>query len=118
MLPLLFISAFKVSFYFSIVTHNNKTKLVVRNSFPFFKFIVKSRIFRVKVCTWRIIIRRTTTRLSRCGQQGCQYGGRHGGGGAFGVVAGELGYDDPGVEGTIPNDAVYFVHFIFSFCLF
>ena len=34
------------------------------------------------------------------------------------MVACELGYDYPGVEGTIPNDAVYFVHFVFSFCLF
>lgn len=34
------------------------------------------------------------------------------------MVAGEFGYDNPGVEGTIPNDAVYFVHFVFSFCLF
>lgn len=34
------------------------------------------------------------------------------------MVACELGYDDPGVEGRIPNDAVYFVHFVFSFGLF
>lgn len=34
------------------------------------------------------------------------------------MVACELGYDDPGIEGTILNDAVYFVHFVFSFCLF
>lgn len=34
------------------------------------------------------------------------------------MVACELGYDYPGVEGRIPNDAVYFVHFVFSFCLF
>lgn len=34
------------------------------------------------------------------------------------MVACELGYDYLGVEGTIPNDAVYFVHFVFSFCLF
>lgn len=34
------------------------------------------------------------------------------------MVACELGYDYPGVEGTIPNDAVYFVHFVFSFGLF
>ena len=34
------------------------------------------------------------------------------------MVACELGYDDPGVEGAIPNDAVYFVHFVFSFGLF
>ncbi len=34
------------------------------------------------------------------------------------MVACELGYDDPGIEGTIPNDAVYFVHFVFSFGLF
>lgn len=34
------------------------------------------------------------------------------------MVACELGYDDPGIEGAIPNDAVYFVHFVFSFGLF
>lgn len=34
------------------------------------------------------------------------------------MVAGEFGYDYPGIEGRIPNDAVYFVHFVFSFCLF
>ena len=73
-------------------------------------------LIRVKFC-W-IIFRSSRTRLSRCGQQCRQYGGRHGCGGAFGVVACELGYDYPGIEGRIPNDAVYFIHFVFSFSLF
>lgn len=34
------------------------------------------------------------------------------------MVACEFGYDYLGIEGRIPNDAVYFVHFVFSFGLF